>query len=1135
MANPNNSGPVGLIWQGSFFVQHSLALVNRELALALLDRGAVDLGIEGYEPDTFGPEADPRFPALAKCVGRKPAGAQITLRHAYPPVFRRPSTQRYVLIQPWEYGSLPVDWVRGIQESVDEVWVPSEFVRHCYIESGVPASKVYVVPNGINTARFNPQTRPIDLPTERGFRFLFVGGTIRRKGIDRLLDAYARAFTRSDDVSLVIKDFGATTFYRGQDAGALIAAAKAIPGGPEIVHMTRDFDESEMPGLYAACDCLVHPYRGEGYGLPIAEAMACGKPTVVTNFGAALDFANHRNSYLVPATKCELPEQRIGDLQTVRMPYWAEPDVDALAAALREVYDNRAKAREIGRQAAADIAARHTWAHAAETAAERLQALAAGVQPVALPATAVVTVGYEDRKQKMLDDARTGNWETAIREAEECLTESADDWDVVNALAVGLYRSGSEDRARELLEEGIRRSPSPRDFHHNLAFICLEAGDPVSAIEHATAAFVFSPDSPEIRRTLERAREAAMTRRKALLATGAHSSQKAKAITAAIARADEMLSGTTTAAAETKKTANRLSLVMIARDEEEFLGDCLESVRGVVDEIILVDTGSTDRTVEIAKEHGAKVVHFTWIEDFSAARNEALKHATGDWGLWLDADERLQEGDGPALRELIAEARDNIGGYFVNIRNVLALRGDGDVLWHRACRLFRLHPDLKFQGRIHEQNVRSLQQAGLDVAPAKVVIEHLGYAGEVAEKRNKNERFIRMVQREVEENPEDPFRGFQLFNLGNAFYTARDYEAAAHWFEQAAAEINAIEDYTPLLFVEWGVALLILGRPQETIDVCERAASFGLVHPGIEFARGHADLRLRDYADAERRFLRAIEIGKSPTFVHTGDAGAHTYKALYGLALALTGRDKFSEAIEPCRQAVEQQPGFHDARYLLGNLYRRTGDRAKAREHLTTLLRFDPTHALAAAELGMVLHDDGEHAEALRLLRPASFSFPDSWDVMVRLGKSCEQMGLSEEALRAYESALKLAPRSAELRVNLGRVCATLGRNEQAFRYYSEAIRLDPNDANAYFNSGDLLYSLGLYSNAADAISKGLSHRPNTASGFFVLGNCYFQVGEPAAAQACYKQALVIDPTYAAARNNLDLAEEALTAATRAA
>ena len=100
----------------------------------------------------------------------------------------------------------------------------------------------------------------------------------------------------------------------------------------------------------------------------------------------------------------------------------------------------------------------------------------------------------------------------------------------------------------------------------------------------------------------------------------------------------------------------RLSVCLIARNEEKFLGACLESVRGLADEIVVVDTGSTDRTVEIAKQHGAKVDHFTWCDDFSAARNLALAHATGDWVLVLDADETVPSSSHAAMRALMASS-----------------------------------------------------------------------------------------------------------------------------------------------------------------------------------------------------------------------------------------------------------------------------------------------------------------------------------------------------------------------------------------------------------------------------------------------------------------------------------------------
>jgi glycosyltransferase involved in cell wall biosynthesis len=306
-----------LVWAGEQAALHSLALVNRELCLRLARRGH-DLTL--LPPDGPPDPAVPQVPLaapLAELLGRPPERpAEVTVQHCWPPRFEPPESGHWVLMQPWEFGSLPRDWVGPITELVDEVWAYSHHVRETYVQSGVPAERVRVVPLGVDTERFRPDVAPFPLKTGKRFKFLFVGGTIWRKGIDLLLDAYGRAFTASDDVCLVIKDMGNGSFYRDQTAEALLARFRAQPDAPEVEYLARALSEEELAGLYTACDCLVHPYRGEGFGLPIAEAMACGLPVVVTGAGAALDFCDGERGYLVPARVAFFAEARVGECQT---------------------------------------------------------------------------------------------------------------------------------------------------------------------------------------------------------------------------------------------------------------------------------------------------------------------------------------------------------------------------------------------------------------------------------------------------------------------------------------------------------------------------------------------------------------------------------------------------------------------------------------------------------------------------------------------------------------------------------------------------------------------------------------------------------------------------------------------------
>ncbi len=283
------------------------------------------------------------------------------------------------MIQPWEFGTIPRQWVEVMATQVDEVWVPSHYVRYCYILSGLPADRVYVVPNGVDPDRFRPKSPPLDLSgfgaAARGFRFLFVGGTIFRKGIDVLVQAYQKAFTRADDVCLVIKDLGGRSFYRGQTAEPLIRQVQGAADAPAIVYLDQELAPDQLPGLYTACHCLVHPYRGEGFGLPIAEAMACGLPVIVTGYGPALDFCDPETAYLILAVVQKRTDPGLMAMDPAGSLWLAEPDVEALARLMRHVYEHRDEARARGMEASRRIRTGFTWERAAEAALERVRAL----------------------------------------------------------------------------------------------------------------------------------------------------------------------------------------------------------------------------------------------------------------------------------------------------------------------------------------------------------------------------------------------------------------------------------------------------------------------------------------------------------------------------------------------------------------------------------------------------------------------------------------------------------------------------------------------------------------------------------------------------------------------------------------
>lgn len=382
-APPSGAEQLAIAWEGPQFSHHSFATVNREICLELLHSGH-ELAFSTSCLTEFEPGVDPRFAALAECFTRPLSRpAEVTVRHAWPPDFTPPREGHWVMIEPWAFGSLPRRWVEAMANDVDEFWVYSSQLWTTYVRSGLPAERVHIVPLGVDPTRFRPDTPPTKIgalnPYHNCFKFLFVGGTIWRKGIDILLRAYHEAFTADDDVCLVIKDLGKETVYQGQTHELQIHGFRGAP----VVYLSEDWPPDQIPGLYTACDALVHPYRAEGFGLPMAEAMACGLPAIVTGRGAALDFCSPEVAFLIPASEQRFVRNDGPEWETVHPMSTAEPDAHALAGIMREVYRDPAAARAVGLRASAEIRSRWTWAVAATEVERRARILRE--QPIRRP------------------------------------------------------------------------------------------------------------------------------------------------------------------------------------------------------------------------------------------------------------------------------------------------------------------------------------------------------------------------------------------------------------------------------------------------------------------------------------------------------------------------------------------------------------------------------------------------------------------------------------------------------------------------------------------------------------------------------------------------------------------------------
>src|SRR3954453_6383457 len=354
-------------------------------------------------------------------------------------------------------------------------------------------------------------------------------------------------------------------------------------------------------------------------------------------------------------------------------------------------------------------------------------------------------------------------------------------------------------------------------------------------------------------------------------------------------------------------TGLTLSLCMIVKDEEEMLPRCLAAAKPAVDEMIVVDTGSTDRTVEIAESFGARILHHEWTGDFAAARNVSLEAATGDWIVWLDADEVLVAEDADKLRKLAGQTWRE--AFYLVETNFTGDIEDGTAVTHNALRLFRNRPEYRLSGRLHEQMAHNLPGYLAErVAHTQVRIEHYGYLGVVRESKDKARRNLELLEMQSAEGVDT---AFHKFNLGSEYLALGEFEKARDhlvraWKEMESEPNRATYPYVPSLASRAVIALRETGH----LDEAHRQADDGLeVFPGftdLVYHQANIAKERGDVDSARALFRRCLEMGDAPS-KYSAIVGCGSYMALMALA-AIADREEQQDLLTRC---LDEHPAFY--------------------------------------------------------------------------------------------------------------------------------------------------------------------------------------------------------------------------------
>lgn len=350
----------------------------------------------------------------------------------------------------------------------------------------------------------------------------------------------------------------------------------------------------------------------------------------------------------------------------------------------------------------------------------------------------------------------------------------------------------------------------------------------------------------------------------------------------------------------------KISLCMIVKNEEKNIRRCLDSAKDYVDEIIIVDSGSTDSTMEIAKEYGAKIIEIDWEYDFGAARNVGLSHATGDWIIALDADEELVLEDKNGLQKLANVPINRQISYLVRIENIM---DDGQVDHHMA-RFFPNAPTVQYAGKIHEQVV-SNDPDFMSVVTVTIKIKHYGYTTAIMDDKDKGARNKDLLNTELSKNPDSDF---YKYHLGITLQVQGKHDEAEKAFEEwdkITASHEGQEDVS-VGYAGYLSTMIVLNKLEEGLKIADRVAYKCNHNP--DFCLNYGMLLERaDQLDKAVIYLKRAQSASDkvfPSMVY--DTASMTWKSNAILGNIFAKRGNFDKAIQEWEKGLTYVPNHQE-------------------------------------------------------------------------------------------------------------------------------------------------------------------------------------------------------------------------------
>jgi tetratricopeptide (TPR) repeat protein len=466
----------------------------------------------------------------------------------------------------------------------------------------------------------------------------------------------------------------------------------------------------------------------------------------------------------------------------------------------------------------------------------------------------------------------------------------------------------------------------------------------------------------------------------------------------------------------------RLSLCMIVRNEEHCIERCIQSVAPYVDEIIVTDTGSTDRTTEIARRLGARVFHFPWTGDFSAAKNHSVERASGDWILFLDADECVAERDIRLIRERTEVSQSSAIAlvqrtYLWNSNFVCSIPNPkdyeegqefSDCVEVFVFRLFRNDPRIRFVGRVHELIEPVIAELKLDSEKSAVVIHHFGKVGDAAHLEKKKQLYLDLGRRKVEDRPNDAMAHFEL---GIQLFELQSYAESIPCFEKAY-----------LLNRTYDIALLYIAKAH---------------HLGGKMS------------EAEKIYRKCLKLAPGND------------KVLFEYANFVRDQGQLKKSIQLYTQTLTVNPKHALATFNMGGVHLQLGEIHRGFNLLRQAIRLNPDNETFHEHFGRLALEGDYLEDAAERLQCFVQRFPRSDRVLTTLAGIQFRLKKFDACIQSALNVIQLNPETLAAHETLANAQFCIGKLDEAERSYQKILAITPSHVDALINLAAIAQARG--------------------------------------------------------------------------